>query len=73
MSQCRCGVLPLRRETRRFTGEQVNDRFFRFGELNVVEGEKTFLLLCLSYSNLRHSDLELVLNFDEFRQLIDDN
>ena len=47
IAQFRCGVLPLRIETGRFTGEQVNDSLCRFCELNLVEEEKHFLLVCL--------------------------
>ena len=57
MAQFRCGVLSLRIETGRFVGEQVGDRLCRFCDLNLVEDEKHFLLVCPSYMNLRDSYL----------------
>ena len=72
MAQFRCGVLPLRIETGRFVGEQVGDRLCRFCDLNLVEDEKHFLLVCPSYVHLRDSNLGITINSDEFRQLTDD-
>ena len=72
MAQFRCGVLPLRIETGRFVGEQVGDRLCRFCDLNLIEDEKHFLLVCPSYANLRETDLGIIINNDEFRQLTDD-
>ena len=63
MAQFRCGVLPLRIETGRFVGEQVRDtcRLCRFCDLNLIEDEKHFLLVCPSYVNLRDADLGIIL------------
>ena len=71
MAQFRCGVLPLRIETGWFVGEQVGDRLCRFCDLNLVEDEKHFLLVCPSYVHLRDSNLGTIIN-NEFRQLTDD-
>ena len=64
MSQFRCGLLPLRIETRRFVGERMGDRLCRFCDLNLVEDEKHFLFVCPSYVNLRDSNLGIKLNKD---------
>ena len=72
MAQFRYGVLALRIETGRFVGEQVGDRLCRFCDLNLIEDEKHFLLVCPSYANLRDADLGIIINNDEFRQLTDD-
>ena len=72
MAQFRCGVLPLGIETGRFVGEQVGDRLCRFCDLNLIEDQKHFLLVCPSYANLREADLGIIINNDEFRQLTDD-
>lgn len=43
MAQVRCGMLPLRVETRWFRGEPLDDRICLF-DLNEIETEEHFLL-----------------------------
>ena len=50
----------------------MGDRLCRFCDLNLIDDEKHFLLVCPSYVNLREADLGIIINNDEFRQLADD-
>lgn len=52
-AQFRCGVLPIRIETGRFRGEEVNDRLCIICSVEAIEDEFHFLLHCTSYSKLR--------------------
>jgi len=53
LAQFRCGILPLRVETGRYIGEQVEDRLCRFCDLNTVEDETHFLINCPFYNEFR--------------------
>lgn len=53
LAQFRCGVLPIRIETGRFRGEEVNDRLCIICSVEAIEDEFHFLLHCTSYSKLR--------------------
>ena len=55
LAQFRCGVMPLRVESGRFTGEPVESRICRYCAKNEVENEKHFLLHCDCYNDIRHS------------------
>ena len=73
MAQFRCGVLPLRVETGRFVGEQVNDRICKLCNQGCVEDETHFLLNCQCYKNLREYELGGFLNNVEFSYKSDDD
>ena len=66
MAQFRCTVLPLRVETGRLVGEQVNDRICKLCNQGCVEDETHFLLNCQCYKNLREYELVIILNNVDF-------
>ena len=55
LAQFRCGILPIRIETGRYVGEQLEMRTCRFCDRNEVENETHFLLNCDFYNNIRQS------------------
>lgn len=73
MAQFRCGVLPLRVETGRFVGEQVNDRICKLCNQGCIEDETHFLLNCQCYKNLRDYELGIILNNEDFSYKSDDD
>ena len=55
LCQFRFGILPLRIETGRYVGENIDQRICQFCNRNVVETEPHFLLECDRYSNIRNN------------------
>ena len=53
LAQFRCGILPLRIETGRYSGEKVEERVCDFCTSNATEYEKHFLLNCSHYTDIR--------------------
>ena len=73
MAQFRCSVLPLRVETGRFVGEQVNDRICKLCNQSCVEDETHFLLNCQCHKNLREYETVIILNNVDFSYKSDDD
>ena len=67
LAQFRCGILPLRIETGRYTGEQIQDRKCRLCDQSSVEDECHFVLHCQLYENQRRNSFDNYL-FDEYIQ-----
>ena len=55
LAQFRCAVLPLKIETGRFLGLNVEDRLCQVCDQNAVENEIHFLLHCTLYDDLRRA------------------
>ena len=55
LAQFRCAVLPLKIETGRFFGLNVEDRLCQVCDQNAVENEIHFLLHCTLYDDLRRT------------------
>lgn len=55
LAQFRCGILPIKIETGRYVGLNVNERLCNFCPDNVVEDETHFLLNCSKYNDLREN------------------
>ena len=53
IAQLRCGILPLRIETGRFTHTELEDRLCLFCDRNDIETEKHSLFDCPLYVNER--------------------
>ena len=53
LAQLRCGVLPLRVETGRFSGLKPEERVCQLCESGEIEDEKHFILMCNRYINQR--------------------
>ena len=53
MAQFRFGILPLKIETGRFTGDAIQKRICDFCDLNEIEDELHFLVQCPQYSEQR--------------------
>lgn len=53
LAQFRCGILPLRVETGRYVGLNVNERICKMCDDNVTEDEIHFLFKCSKYDDLR--------------------
>ena len=69
----RFGILPIRVETGRYSGEPVEQRICRLCTSNLVEDEKHFLLDCSLYNNLRNSIFSEIVTLEEFKNLSDNN
>ena len=54
LSQLRCGILPIRIETGRYTGENPEQRVCLFCDSGEVESEIHFLLKCEFYKAIRN-------------------
>ena len=54
LSQCRCGILPLRIETGRYIGEKPEERVCKICKNGQTEDEVHFLFNCEQYRNLRN-------------------
>ena len=63
MAQFRCGILPLRMETGRFVGEEIEDCVCNLRNKNKIVDGLHFVLSCPLYDNLRDS---LLSNIDPF-------
>ena len=61
ISQLRLGILPLRIETGRFIGLEVQERLCEVCDNNQVEDEAHFLFDCETYNDLRN-DMETAMN-----------
>ena len=55
LAQFRCAVVPLKIETGRFLGLNVEDRLCQVCDQNAVENEIHFLLHCTLYDDLRRA------------------
>ena len=55
MAQFRFGILPLRIETGRYTGESIESRLCKYCSARAVETEKHFLLECSFYDDFRNN------------------
>lgn len=53
LAKFRCGILPLRIESGRYKGEEVEQRLCQVCQNDEVEDEKHFLFSCEAYSELR--------------------
>ena len=53
LAQLRCGVLPLRIETGRFSGLKPEERVCQLCDSGEIEDEKHFILTCDRYTNQR--------------------
>ncbi len=53
LAQFRCGILPIRIETGRFRGEDVNESICTFCDRNEVEDEIHFMFRCQKFHELR--------------------
>ena len=53
LAQLRCGVLPLRIETGRFSGLKPEERVCQLCDSGDIEDEKHFILSCDAYTNQR--------------------
>jgi hypothetical protein len=62
LAQFRCGILPLRVETGRFIGENVNQRICTFCDQEQIENETHFLVECTKYDNIRQQVFEDLLS-----------
>ena len=76
MAQLRSGILPLRIETGRFRGEDVNERICLLCEDNTVEDECHFLFHCKRYECIRERffttlsyEFNLLSDIDKMRYL----
>ena len=58
LAQFHCAVLPLKIETGRFLGLNVEDRLCQVCDQNAVENEIHFLLHCTLYDDLRRAMIE---------------
>ncbi len=66
LAQIRSGTLPLKIETGRFTGVDVNDRICTLCTENEIESETHFILHCKCYESERNALLDYVqLDIDE--------
>ena len=65
ISQLRCGILPLRLETGRYVGEEIDERVCTMCDERVTEDEIHFVLKCNFYSAERVMLLEGV-NHDSY-------
>ena len=54
LAQFRCGILPLRIETGRFSGEPEDSRLCKMCSKNEIESETHFLINCDFYNELRN-------------------
>ncbi|KAK3092266.1 hypothetical protein FSP39_000496 [Pinctada imbricata] len=57
MAMLRCGILPLRIETGRYSGEPVEERICNFCDKNDVEDERHFIFHCSLYETIRNNFL----------------
>ncbi len=68
LSQFRCGILPLKIETGRYTQIPLEFRLYILCNSNLVEDENLFLFQCHFYHNLRdqffQNDNDLYPEFD---------
>jgi hypothetical protein len=55
LAQYRCGILPLKIETGRYTGMPVEQRLCQLCDLGEIENERHFLFHCPLYSDLRNT------------------
>lgn len=63
LAMLRCGVLPLRIKTGRYRREPMEDRICNLCDLNEIETEKDFLLLC-PFFNYQRSQLFYKIGYD---------
>lgn len=69
LCQLCCGILPLRIETGRYSGETPEQRLCVFCPSGKTETELHFIFDCAQYSDIRISTLGDKLNTDTFRNL----
>ena len=66
LAQLRCGILPLRIETGRYTGEQLDNRMCVFCTDSDIESETRFVVSCSRYQELRVQVFGQILSTDSF-------
>ena len=73
-AQFRCGILPLKIETGRFSRLPLDERVCEMCNLNKIEDEFHFLCECTIYEDIRNKYYDTVMRrYPEFNDLIDKN
>lgn len=64
LAQLRCGILPLRIETGRFSRLELEQRICQLCNSNLIESEEHFIFSCSFYTEFRNQYYDMLRNLD---------